>query len=151
MSCRDAEQHWNDPHDRHAPLWAAGLFLLCLTGLFTIWLDLGSLWKGYVLDMTGPAWSYILFRGRFTARADNRWTRFFTPFRTYAVFVAVCYGIEGAQFLGLYDATFDPLDLLAYVSILTPLFILDVLTSGGKAGVPVRTGQVCQVREKSKS
>jgi hypothetical protein len=73
-------------HDRHAPFWAAGLVLLGTLGLATIWIDFGPFWKGYVLDMTGPAWNYILFRGRFTAKKDNRWTRFFTPTRTLVIF-----------------------------------------------------------------
>ena len=116
-------------HDQHAPFWAAVLVLLCCTGLATIWTDLGSFWKGYVLDITGPAWNYILFRGRFTARADNPWTRFFTPDRTVAVFILVCFGIEGAQYLGLYASTFDPWDLLAYVSLLVPLYTVDRFTA----------------------
>jgi hypothetical protein len=115
-------------HDRDAPFWAAALVLLCATGLATIWMDGGAFWKGYVLDMTGPAWSYILFRGRFTAKAENRWTGFFVPWRTVLILVAVCLGIEGAQYLQLYDATFDPWDILAYVSILVPLFLLDQMT-----------------------
>jgi hypothetical protein len=121
-------------HDRHAPFWAIGLGILCVTGLASTWIDLGAFWKGYGLDMTGPAWNYILFRGRFTSEADNCWTRFFTPHRTIVIFLSVCFGIEGAQYFNLYDSTFDPWDLLAYVSILIPLFILDVSTLKEKAG-----------------
>ena len=106
------------------------MVVLGATGLATNWIDLGAFWRGYVLDMTGPAWNYILFRGRFTARADNAWTRFFTPVRTLVAFVAVCAAIEGAQYLNLYDATFDPWDFVAYVSILLPLFLIDVATGG---------------------
>ena len=95
------------------------------TGLATVWIHLGAFWNGYVLDMAGPAWNYILFRGLFTGFKENAWTRFFTPGRTVLIFLLVCFGIEGAQYLDLYDATFDPLDLLAYVSILIPLFLLD--------------------------
>jgi len=112
-------------HNRAAPFWAADLFLLCGTGIATIFLDLGGFWRGYVLDMTGPAWNYILFRGRFARRADNVWTRFFTPGRTAVIFLLVCAGVEGAQYLELYDATFDPFDFAAYVSILLPLYLLD--------------------------
>lgn len=117
-------------HDRHAPIWAIGLFLLCTTGLATISIDLGTFWKGYVLDMTGPAWNYILFRGRFTSKSENFWTRFFTPWKTIVIFIAVCFGIEVGQFFGMYESTFDPWDFVAYVSILIPLFILDLITSG---------------------
>lgn len=112
-------------HDKLAPYWATGLVVLCGTGLATIWIDLGAFWKGYVLDMTGPAWNYILFRGLFTSYTDNAWTRFFTPPNTLFIFLLVCAGIEGAQYFNLYEATYDPWDCLAYVSILIPLFLLD--------------------------
>lgn len=115
-------------HNRQAPFWAAALVVLCATGLASIWIDRSAFWNGYVLDITGPAWNYILFRGRFTAKADNLWTRFFTPVRTLIIFIAVCYGIEIAQLFGLYEATFDPLDFFAYISLLFPVFILDLAT-----------------------
>jgi len=111
--------------DKLAPYWAIGLVILGAIGLATIWIDLGLFWKGYVLDMVGPAWNYILFRGRFTAKTDNIWTRFFTPVKTFSLFVVVAFGIEIMQYFKLYDSTFDPWDLLAYISILLPLFIID--------------------------
>jgi hypothetical protein len=74
-------------HDVLAPYWAIALVVLGSTALATNWIDLGSFWKGYVLDMTGPAWNYILFRGLYTSRKDNAWSRFF-----------LCAGIESAQF-----------------------------------------------------
>ena len=122
----------SNKHDKHAPFWAAGLVILGITGLATIWLDFGFFWKGYVLDIAGPSWNYILFRGRFTSNVDNRWTRFFTPKRTVVIFLAVCFGIEGMQYLNLYDATFDPWDFVAYCSVLVPLFILDQFTYEGR-------------------
>jgi len=115
----------SDSHRKYAPYWAIGLLLLVSTGLSTIWIDLGSFWNGYLLDMAGPAWNYILFRGLFTEPADNKWTRFFTAKMTLAIFIAVCIIIECAQHLNLYDATYDPWDFLAYVSILIPMFLLD--------------------------
>jgi hypothetical protein len=114
-----------DIHDRNAPYWAAALILLCLIGLSTTWVDLGTFWRGYVLDITGPAWSYILFRGLFTSYTENRWTRVFTPGNTLFIMVAVCFGIETMQYFKVYDSTFDPWDLVSYVSILVPLFLLD--------------------------
>ncbi len=115
----------SEKHNRNAPYWAMGLFILGTLGLSTIWIDLGTFWKGYVLDMTGPAWNYILFRGLFTSKADNLWTRFFTPNRTLLIFLIVCFGIETIQYFEIYDSTFDAFDLLAYVSILIPLFVID--------------------------
>ncbi len=112
-------------HDKSAPYWAIALVVLTSTGLSTIWFDLGVFWKGYVLDIVGPAWNYILFRGLFTAYAENMWTRFFTPNRTLFIFLLVCVGIESAQYFNLYDATYDPWDFLAYISVLIPLYFID--------------------------
>ena len=112
-------------HNQHAPYWAAAMVIFGVTGLATIWIDLGDFWKGYMLDMVGPAWNYILFRGLFTGYRDTVWTRFFNPNRTFVIFLLVCFFIEGAQYLEWYDATFDPFDLLAYISLLIPLYILD--------------------------
>ena len=113
-------------HDKFAPYWATALIILGGTGLATIWIDLGVFWRGYVLDMTGPAWNYILFRGLFTAKANNAWTCFFTPIKTLSIFLFVCAGIETAQYFKLYDATYDSWDFLAYISILIPLFLIDL-------------------------
>ena len=116
-------------HNRNAPYWAIAMIVMGMAGISTNWIDLGNFWKGYALDMTGPAWNYILFRGLFTRWAENKWRKFFTPARTYLIFVLVCFSIEGAQYLDLYNATFDPWDLLAYLSLLTPAFLLDTWQS----------------------
>ncbi len=113
-------------HNKYAPYWAAALVIFWAVGILTIWLDSGGFWKGYVLDMVGPAWNYILFRGLFTNKANNAWTRFFTPKRTVTIFLLVCVAFETAQYFKLYDATFDPWDFLAYVSIIIPLFLIDI-------------------------
>ena len=112
-------------HNSLAPWWAAALFILAASGVSTIWVHWGSFWNGYVLDMTGPAWNYILFRDLYTNYAENIWTRFFTPLRTLFIFLLVCFGIEVMQYFDLYPATFDPWDFLAYISLLLPIFLLD--------------------------
>ena len=117
-------------HNILTPYWAKAFVVLVGTGLSTIWINPGTFYTGYVLDMTGPAWNYILFRGLFTGYSQNLWSRFFTPIRTVFIFVLVCYGIEITQYLKLYDSTYDPFDFLAYVSILVPIFIIDFYFSG---------------------
>ncbi len=119
-------------HDKNAPYWAVALFVFGLIGLATTWIDLGNFWKGYILDMVGPAWNYILFRGLFTGKADNAWTGFFTPNRTLIIFITVCFGIETLQYFEIYNSTFDILDLLAYISILIPLFLIDIKKNKAK-------------------
>lgn len=85
--------------------------------------------------MTGPAWSYILFRGLFTSYGKNAWTDFFTPVRALLILIAASYGIETAQYLNLYEATFGPWDFPAYISILIPLFLIDMwLRTGSEYG-----------------
>lgn len=112
-------------HDRNAPFWAVALVLLVAAGLSTTVLDRGELWSGYVLDATGPAWAYILVRLRFTEWVDNGWTRLFTPGRSALLCAGTCWGIELLQYLEVYDATFDPWDLVAYLAILLPLHLAD--------------------------
>ena len=113
-------------HNQKAPYWALALLVFGATGISSIYIDLGAFWKGYILDMTGPAWNYILFRGLYTAHANNIWTRFFTPNRTLLIFLFVCVFFETLQYFRIYDSTFDPFDFLAYGSILIPLYLIDV-------------------------
>jgi hypothetical protein len=47
------------------------------------------------------------------------------------VMVAV-YGIETLQYFNVYDATFDPLDIVAYSSLLVPVFVIDLLLTDAK-------------------
>ena len=113
--------------DSYAPWWAMTLIILGTIGLSSAWIRLGSFWNGYVLDITGPAWNYILIRRLFRVKMENTWSRFFTPLRTLIIFLVVCFGIEIAQFFNLYESTFDPWDFLAYVSLLLPVFIVDII------------------------
>jgi len=92
-------------HDKYAPYWAVALVIFGGIGLSTIWIDFGAFWKGYVLDITGPAWNYILFRGLYTTKSNNAWTRFFTPERTLTIFLFVCFVIEFSQYLKIYNST----------------------------------------------
>ncbi len=112
-------------HNKYAPFWALTFLIFLLIGLSTIWFDLGPFWKGYVLDMVGPAWTYILFRGLFTQKANNFWTRFFTPRRTFFIILVACFGIELLQYFKVYSSTFDFWDFGAYSSLLLLLHLID--------------------------
>ncbi len=89
----------NTIHNKYAPYWAATLVLLLIAGLSTLWFELGTFASGYLVDMVGPAWTYILFRGLYTTKADNVWTRVFTPTRTFIILSTACFGIEFLQYL----------------------------------------------------
>ena len=90
------------------------------TGAFPV----AGFWSSYVLDIVGPAWVYILFRGLFR-REPTALSKYFTPEVTVVSFTAICFLIEWAQYLQIYEAHFDPLDLLAYVSVLWPVYFID--------------------------
>lgn len=112
-------------HNKYAPFWAFAMVIFLILGLGTIKLSWGDFWNGYVIDMVGPAWTYILFRGLFTEKANNFWLRFWSPLKTFLLLLVVLIAIEMAQYFNLYNGTFDPFDILAYVSILLPIFVLD--------------------------
>ena len=113
-------------HDRNAPYWAAALIVSGTLGVLPGWIQMGEFWSSYGLDIFGPVWNYILFRQLYTAYRNSRWRQFFNPWRTLIIFIVICYLIEGAQYLEWYDATFDPWDLLAYVVLLIPVFMIDL-------------------------
>lgn len=127
-------------HNRQAPLWAAGFIALCATGVSTNWIDFGAFWRGYVLDITGPAWCYILFRGRFTRWSVSPWTRAFSPTRTMTVVLLACIAIEAAQFMELYAATYDAWDFVAYLSLLVPIYVTDLTLSPERLARKERQG-----------
>ena len=113
-----------------------------LTGLSTNWINLGPFWTGYVLDMAGPAWVYILFRGLFTQYQDNIWRRFFTPCLSFWLLITISFLIEAIQFAGWYPSTFDPWDMVAYLSILLPLHLLDLKQQNGMRLTDPKNGEV---------
>lgn len=106
-------------------LWASALIILGTIGLATGFFRLPGLWSGYVLDAVGPAWNYILIRGLFAKRQPTVVSGFFTPEAALAFIIAVCFLIEGAQYLNLYEAHYDAFDFLAYVSLLVPCYVID--------------------------
>ena len=112
-------------HNKRAPFWALSLVVFGLCGLSSTWFYLGNLWNGYILDITGPAWNYILFRGLFTGYRETAWTQFWTPIRTLIIFIFVCFGIELLQYFKVYESTYDPWDFLAYISLLLVVFLMD--------------------------
>lgn len=118
-------QAMSNNHNKYAPYWALAFVLFLVLGLATTWFSIKGFWNSYLLDMVGPAWTYILFRGLFTAKANNIWTRFFTANKTVFILVIVSFGIESMQYFEIYPSTFDKFDLLAYISILFPIFIID--------------------------
>ena len=109
------EHHW----------WAAALVLLGTLGLATGFIRVPGFWSNYVLDVVGPAWNYILIRGLFSRKQPTTLSRLFGPEVAIVVIIVVCVLIEGAQYLQLYDAHYDPYDFVAYVSLVLPCYVID--------------------------
>ena len=106
-------------------VWASLVVMLGTISLATGVYRPGGFWNSYVLDMAGPAWNYILLRGLFAP--GRRWvlTRFFSPLRALLYVLAVCFVVELMQYFRLYASTFDPLDMIAYISLLLPCYAVD--------------------------
>ena len=86
-----------------------------------------AFWSSYVLDIAGPAWSYILLRQLYEPRHESRFlARVFTPTTTALTVVGICFLVEIAQFLGMYDSTPDPWDFVAYASGVTVCYAVDL-------------------------
>ena len=95
-------------------------------------------WSSYALDVVGPAWIYILVRGLFSKTQPAMLAQFLSPEGALVIMVAACFLIEAAQYFRLYEAHFDPLDFVAYVSLLVPCYVTDRwLVSRRKSSVDV--------------
>lgn len=114
MGRRLEDNHW----------WATALVLLGTLGLATTFIPAQGFWSSYVLDIVGPAWNYILFRGLFTDEPTPL-SRFFNPETTLVLIACVCCFVEAGQYFGLYEAHYDPYDFVAYFSLLVPIYLAD--------------------------
>ena len=114
-------------HNKYAPYWAVSMIIMLGTGLATTWIKTGGFWNAWVIDIAGPAWSYILIRGLFTTYSNNAWRRFFSPWKTLLLILTAAYTIEMLQYFNFYPSTFDPLDFVAYSALVIPAFLIDYL------------------------
>jgi hypothetical protein len=114
--------------------WAVALVVLGTIGLSTGLVRAPGFWSSNVLDMVGPAWNYILLRGLFSKTQPAMLSRFLTPEGALVLIVAICGLIEAAQYFQLYEAHYDPYDLLAYVSLLLPCYAIDRWTLNRRSG-----------------
>ena len=105
--------------------WKAALVTFGTIGLATGAFRIPGFWSSYVLDIVGPAWNYILMRGLFSRTQPAMLSRFLPPEAILVIIVAVCFLIEAAQYLQLYEAHYDPLDFVAYASLVVPCYTID--------------------------
>jgi len=110
---------------REAKSWKTAIIVIGLLGLSGGIAKHPGLWSGYALDVFGPAWIYILIRAQYKSTDATFFNIKFSPESAAFVVVGICFLIEGSQYLELYDSYFDPYDLIAYVSLVIPLYIID--------------------------
>jgi len=82
-------------------------------------------WTSYVLDITGPAWCYILIRGQYKSRSAKFLTIRFSPELAFLLIIGICFIVETLQFFKVYTSTFDLYDLLAYFSGTFIVYLVD--------------------------
>jgi len=108
-------------------IWKIILIVLGIISLSSGMVKTPGSWLSYLLDIAGPAWGYVLLRAQYKT-GDHRFLSFrFSPELALMVIIIICFLIETAQFLKLYDAHFDPFDFLAYISGIIPVYIFDKL------------------------
>ncbi len=108
------------------------LIVLGVIGLITCIIKIPGFWSGYVLDIAGPGWNYILLRGIYHSPNTSFLFIKFSPEGAVLLLMAICFIIEIRQYFNLYDKYFDPNDYIAYVSLLLPIYLIDKHFSVGK-------------------
>lgn len=105
--------------------WKAAIITLGTIALATCLVRSPGFWSSYVLDIVGPPWFYILVRGLFSKTQPAMLARFLSPEAALVIMMAACFLIETAQYFRLYEAHYDSLDFVAYVSLLVPCYVTD--------------------------
>jgi hypothetical protein len=105
--------------------WKVALITFGIIALATCLVPTPGFWSSYVLDIVGPAWIYILVRGLFSKTQPAMLARFLSPEVALVICIVACFLIESAQYFRLYEAHYDSLDFVAYVSLLVPCYATD--------------------------
>ncbi len=113
-------------------IWKAVLIILGIISLSSGLLKTPGFWSGYLLDIAGPAWGYVLLRGQYKAGNSGFFSIRFSPEGALATIILICFTIETAQYFELYEAYFDPYDYLAYISGILIIYLFDRLLDGSK-------------------
>ena len=110
---------------KHALFWKVLLICLGIISLSAAIFRGSEFWNGYVLDIAGPAWCYILIRVLYRTDTDKFLGIRFSPEIAFLIILGACFIIEGMQYLKVYKSTFDPYDLLSYFSGLILVYLTD--------------------------
>ena len=106
--------------------WKIMVIVLGLISLSTGLLRSSGFWNSYILDITGPAWAYVLVRVQYNSKTDRFLYIRFSPASAFLSIISICVMVEAMQYFRLYNSTFDPLDLLAYLSGTFAVYLIDM-------------------------
>jgi len=106
--------------------WKITLIVLGMVALSSGLVRKPGFWSSYVLDMAGPAWIYILLRCQYSSKTSEFMSQKFSPRAAFVLVFGMGVVIETSQYFRFYDATFDPYDYAAYLSLLLPCYLVDV-------------------------
>ena len=83
-----------------------------------------NFWSGYVLDIAGPAWIYMLIRAQYNSKGKFFNIKF-SPELALFLIITLSFATEIMQYFEVYNSTYDPFDFLAYVSGTFVIYIID--------------------------
>ena len=112
---------------QEAIFWKITLICFGLIALSSGIFKKSVFWSGYVLDIAGPAWIYMLIRGQYNSKNQSFLNIKFSPELALFLIIALSFAIEIMQYFEVYNATFDPLDFLAYFSGTFVIYLTDKL------------------------
>ena len=112
-------------HQLNIRIWKTVVILLGIVSLSSGLIKTPGFWSSYLLDIAGPALGYVLIRAQYKKEDSGFFSFRFSPEGALFTIIIICFLIETAQYLELYTAYFDPIDYLAYISGVLPVYLLD--------------------------
>ena len=106
--------------DHLSVMWACG-FLSVGTAL----MEFEGFWSSYLFDIVFPTYLYIYLRGVFRGKHVHQQLSHLSPSMIFGALIAMTFTMEICQYFGYYKGHYDPIDFLAYISILGPFYLAD--------------------------
>lgn len=100
--------------------WGSGIL-----SLGTALMEFEGFWSSYLFDIVFPAYLYIYLRGLFHGRYIHRYLSQLSPTILFGMLILITFTMEICQYFGYYKGYYDPLDFLAYISLLGPCYLAD--------------------------
>lgn len=105
--------------------WRMLLLFTGITAAVSRFVELGGFLGSYWFDITFPAFIYIYARKLHLPTEKSTASR--VEYATaLSLAIAPAIGFEFAQYFQFYDGTYDPYDFVAYISLVIPVFFLDL-------------------------